>query len=118
MALKLTWNNIGDLDYGIVGEMIDAALQTAMRDIDDRGEDGAARTVAIEVVMKKNLKAAGKPVEVHVKCQPKLPPTQSGAVITTPVRAGQQVDFLFQPSSPHDPDQPGMFDARDDESEG
>lgn len=115
MALKLSLKNLGELDCGIAGEMINQALQTAMRDIDDRGEDGATRTVTIDVVMKKNLKAAGKPVEVYVKCQPKLPPTQTGGIRTSATRSGNSVDLLFQPSSPEAPDQPGLYDHQDDE---
>lgn len=115
--MRLTFKTLGELDHGIAEEIINQALQTAARDIDDRGEDGAARTVTIDVVMKKDLKAAGKPTVVSLKTQAKLPPTQTGGVVTESVRNGQGVDLYFQPFSPDAPDQPSMFDPTADEEE-
>ncbi len=51
--IQLTSDTIGDLDGGLARHIIDHALQAAVSDVEDRGDDGKARKVVVEIEMKK-----------------------------------------------------------------
>jgi hypothetical protein len=105
--------NLGDLDNGVVGLMIDKTIDMAVADLEDRGrEDGKPR----EVVIKLRFGVFEGMIVAAVDCEAKLPAyrskTQSAKLKT---EAGKH-KLLFDDMCRDNPDQPefeGMKDEGD-----
>lgn len=78
MQKTLSLETLGELDSGAAGVVIDAAIRTAVADIDDRGEDGKPRKVVIELTLSKmdnGLLAA------HVEADARLPKRRTNSTL-------------------------------------
>jgi hypothetical protein len=102
--LRMTLETISQLDGGAAGAIINAAIADAVRDIDDRGEDGKPRIVEIRLNLTKRPNGQ---VEVDVEAAAKAPRRRTASTVcnirTTP--ASKDSSLLFQAYSPSDPDQ-------------
>jgi hypothetical protein len=106
MALQqLSLETLGDLDGGHARAIIDAALQAAVRDLDDRGNDEKPRKVTIEIEM---VKKEGLTL-IRATAIPKVP-TFSTGVTTGKLSIGPRGQSIlgFQELSPDDPDQQAL----------
>lgn len=101
----LSLENLGELDGGRAAGIINAALKQAVSDLDDRGDDFKAREVTITVRMEKSEKSGH--VFATVKAKTKMPEYATGGTLAEfkQLPRGEGVALLFQPLSPHDPDQ-------------
>ena len=102
--MRLSLEQIRHLDGGASGAIIDAAIADAVRDIDDRGEDGKPRTVEIRLNF---IKRPNGQVEVEVEAAAKVPRRRTASTCcnlkSNPT--GTSPILLFQQYSPADPDQ-------------
>lgn len=105
---KLTCQTLAELDEGAAGIAINRAIDEAMVDIEDRGnEDEATRKVVIEIdmTMKKDQLMIGP-----VKAQAKLPPRQTritvGAVRIEGTGGKRQPAAIFRNDNATNPNQP------------
>ena len=116
MALqKINCDNIGDLHHGFAKTVIDAAIEAAQRDTEDRGMDGKKRKVTIEISFEKVDDGA---VKIGLEATARLPKYQipdTVAQIQAPTRKGAPPVFAFRSDSPSRPDQPTLDDAREQE---
>lgn len=98
----LTLETVGQLSDGQSEAVINAAIAAAVRDTEDRGDDGAARKVKIELTFKK----AGKD---HVACTAKattsIPPYQTKPTVGVLRLNGSKAEMLFNPSDAERPEQ-------------
>ncbi len=104
MQVPLTLQTIGDLDGGAGRAIIEAAIGEAIRDLDDRGEDGKPRKV--EIVLTFTRRPNGQ-VECDLEAAPKGPRRRTASTVCN-VRMDlvkQQAQLLFQTQAPSDPDQ-------------
>ncbi len=101
----LSLENLGELDGGRAAGIINAALKQAVADLDDRGDDLKARKVTIVVEMEKSENSGH--VFATVKAKTSLPEYKTGGTLAEfkQLPRGGGVALLFQPLSPHDPDQ-------------
>lgn len=93
------------LDGGSAGVICNAALAAAVRDLDDRGDDGKPRKVVITVTLQKLDNGLA---EIHVEAKAQVPVYRSA---TTHARAfvdGNKTTLNFQATSPENPDQSTM----------
>lgn len=109
MSLNLDLATIADLDAGAAGVVINREIQKALADLEDRGEDGAARTVDIKI----SLKLDGNAVKVVAEAKANLPKYRTGPTFGKLKRKGNTVGMAFVPDSPQNPDQMTMTDAED-----
>ena len=111
---NLTCKTLGDLDGGRAGAIIDAALSTMIRDLEERGHDGKARTVTITLTAGLNKGMVG----VDLQAKPILPSFRTNltqASIREERRSGGvglKTSLYFQELNPENPEQP-HFDAMD-----
>lgn len=108
MQKPLSLATLGDLDSGTAAVIIDCALAEAIRDVEDRGADGKARKVTIEVTL---MRRSDGLIETDVGAQAKLPPRRTNSTVGKPVVRGHKTELLFQQWAPDQPDQstiPGM----------
>ena len=108
--------NIHQLDNGIAGRLIDSALASALRDLDDRGEeDGKPREVNIKLIM---LKARGN-LLTEVQVTTKSPAYRSNLTVGELRQKGREVELLFRPDNADRHDQPTLDDMphRDSDEE-
>lgn len=104
---SLTWDQIGELDDGRSGLMIDQAIAEAVRDLDDRGsEDGEARKVLIQIDMVIKQKIP------HITVQAKVSkPNKRTAETKGKLREKSGVtELVFRTDNPDNPDQPTFLD--------
>lgn len=100
---KVTIDNLGDLDKGIARGIINHALNQAIQDTDDRGDDGKERKVTITVSFKKmDSGFAGIRVETAVT----MPKQATGGTIGK-VGFGHRGEptLEFEELAPDNPDQ-------------
>lgn len=105
--VNLSLATIGALDDGLAGAIINAEINTAVADLEDRGQDGKERKVIIELNMIKD--EHGK-IAVDVKAQAKMPPRR---VAPTNALMGQDAQskvakLVFQDDNPERADQPTL----------
>lgn len=112
MALqKINTETIGDLHHGFAKTVIDAALEAAQRDTEDRGSDGRKRKVVIEIAFEKIDDGT---VKIGLEATAKLPKYQipdTVATIQQPTKKGAAPAFAFRSDSPDRPDQQTIDDA-------
>lgn len=98
---KVSTEALGLIDEGRVKAMFDMAVETAVKDIDDRGTDGAARTVVLKVHLKPMV-AEGlvQDVDVDFEVEAKVPAKRS-RVYRMEIQGGKALLF-----NPVDRDQP------------
>lgn len=109
---KLDCDSIGNLHHGFAREIINAALQTAIKDTDDRGSDGKLRKVTIEISF---VKIGDGAVKIGLTADPRGPKYQiddTVATINAPTKRGMAPEFAFRSDSPERPDQQTFDDAR------
>ena len=109
--VALSLETIGALDDGVAGAIINAEINTAVADLEDRGDDGKERKVVIELSM---LRDEHGKYHMTVKAQAKMPPRQ---VAPTNALMGQDAaskvaKLVFQDDNAERADQPTLpFDA-------
>ena len=118
MALKeLTLDAIGDLDEGAVRLIVNAALASAVHDLDDRGSDGKAREVTITLKMARMDEGQSDNVAIHVEAGAKLPKYRApGTIAKIKARDGQST-LAFQDGDAGDPDQRTIDEVIEEERE-
>jgi hypothetical protein len=112
--LPLSLRTIGELAGGAAELIINHAIEQAVADVDDRGEDGKARKVAIELSL---VKRSDGLVEAEVAAQAKLPPRRTASTVSKPVRGQDETKLLFQGFAPDNPDQQtfGVLDRQEED---
>lgn len=111
--LKLDLSTLGEVDTGAARAIIDRAIEEAIHDIEDRGEDGRARKVAIELMLERREDGH---IEAHVSAQSKLPPRRTAGTVCRPVQKPDGVSLFFQQWAPDNPAQetlPVMDETKD-----
>ena len=112
MSLQtLTTDTIGELHHGFARSIIDAALESAYRDTEDRGGDGKPRKVVIEISLEKIDDGT---VCIGLEAIAKLPKYQipdTVAQIQAPTKKGAAPQFAFRSDSPERPVQQTIDDA-------
>lgn len=109
MLKTLSCETIHELDNGIAGHLINAALKTAIADLEDRGEqDEKPRKVTIEIAMQK-LKGI---TIIATTADAKIPPFRSNSTIAEGRRKDGTDSLLFQNQNAKRPDQ-GTFPVMD-----
>jgi hypothetical protein len=110
--VNLTLETLGDLNSGMAGAVIDAALKEAVRDTDDRGGDKKPRKVQITVTM---LKIGDESVAVDVDAKCVLPAYHTESTVAKLSYAGPGAPgLLFQSENHARPDQaPLPFEGGD-----
>jgi hypothetical protein len=93
---------IGDLDDGAAKVSIDQAIASALRDLEERGQDEKPRKVVMTLVLEKTESGL---VECHLQVICKAPPVRTGGVIGKIETRRGQAQLLFSPENPSDPDQ-------------
>lgn len=104
---SLTLETLGEVGDGSAGAIINAALNAAVADLEDRGDDKQKRKVTITVTLAK----VGEHMTVNVDAAPKVPAYKSRTTVgTTRTRNGRPV-ILFQEYAPNEPHQRTMDEA-------
>lgn len=115
MALqKINCDSLGELHHGFARGIIDAALEAAQRDTEDRGSDEKKRKVVIEISF---YKIDDGTVAIGLEAVAKMPKYQipdTVATIQAPTKKGSAPAFAFRSDSPERPDQTTIDDAMDD----
>lgn len=101
--------SLGDLDGGAAGAVINAALDKAIADLDDRGSDGQPRKVMIEVALKE---LNNKQIDASVQVKTSIPAYRTNSTFADIGRKGDKPAVFFQELNPERPDQP-TFDVLD-----
>lgn len=109
--LKLNLDTIGELDGGAARMMIDAALRSAIADLDDRGKDLKPREVNIKITMM--LLENSSPV-VRAEASTKVPSFRTAETVGILRREGPRSVVHFQSLSPDDPHQRTIDEQIDD----
>ncbi len=109
--LQVNARTIADLTDGQAEAVINSAINKAISDLDDRGdEDGKERVVVIELRMA-NVKSI---TTVEVVAAAKLPPFRTHATACKKAhRAGGGVALTFQGFNSENPDQPTFAEMED-----
>ncbi|MEQ8822664.1 MAG: hypothetical protein RLY93_20700 [Sumerlaeia bacterium] len=111
---KVTIENIGRLQKGVVGHEFNALIRDALRDCDDRPTNSGARKVGMEVILTPVADDAGGAggVDLQVKLTSKRPPLESrkhfAKTICLSGPGGQETVEAFMP--PDTADTPDMFE--------
>lgn len=105
--VNLSLDTLKDLDSGRAAVAINAALNRALSDLDDRGADKKERRVTIEIAMGKSGKHGDSNdvyVDVRVNC--KVPSYYTNSTMCKlGVNNKGRAEAWFQPDSPENPDQ-------------
>jgi hypothetical protein len=104
-AVQLALINLGELANGAAGAVIDAALQAAIRDTEDRGlEDGKPRKVTITISL---TKIDDETVTAEVEAKTSVPAYKPKKTVLniSYAGAGKVPALLFQPASADRADQ-------------
>lgn len=99
---KLNLTTIRDLSNGQAEAVINAAIQQAMRDLDDRGDDKKPRKVSIEMEFKKLSEDV---VTATVKAKTTLPPYVTQPTFGTVGVDGATTHMRFNPNNADDYEQ-------------
>jgi len=102
--VQLTLDSLGDLDDGAGRIAINGALAEAVKDLDERGEDGKAREVTIKVTLEQMAKSRN--ITIDVQAAVKMPSYKINPTIAE-IRVGQKGKkvAVFQQHAPDDPAQ-------------
>jgi hypothetical protein len=93
---KLNLTTIRDLSNGQAEAVINAALQAALRDVEDRGGDKKSRKVTVEIELKK---LGDDVVSATVKAKTSLPPYVTEPTFGALHVDGKAVDMKFNPNN-------------------
>lgn len=100
-AARLTIDTLGDLDEGAARVIINQEIQTVVSDLEDRGQDGLARTVTIKVEM---AYVKGN-ILTNVTAKGAIPARRSNSTVGK-IRFFESVPrLLFQEHAGENPDQ-------------
>lgn len=108
MQRHLDSASLGSLDEGAAKLIMDQAILEAVRDLDDRGEDGKPRVVNIVVTMKRMDNGL---VEAHVEAEAKIPKRRTASTIASLRHDAGQSKLLFQEYARGDPHQRTIDEA-------
>src|SRR5262245_56810099 len=102
MLKTLSLDTLGDLGAGEARAIVDAEIQRAVADLEDRGgEDGKARSVVVQIDLAKKEGL----VVAQVSASSKLSPRRNRATASrVGFKNGKEV-LVFQDESPDNPDQ-------------
>lgn len=106
--LKL--GSISELAEGQAEAVINSAIDAAVRDTEDRGDDEKPRKVTIELVF---MKLNENQIAATVKAKTTLPPYATKPTIGNLVSDGRRAEMQFSTASQGNPDQPGLPGAHD-----
>jgi hypothetical protein len=118
MALEtLNLDNLGELDSGQARGIVDAAIRSAIMDLEDRGgEDEKERKVTITLILEK----IGDGIAATVEASVKVPAYKTGKTVakltfdgSTPINGRAVPVIKFRPGSPRNPDQKTFDDVED-----
>lgn len=99
---SLTLESLPFLADGQAKAAINAALATAIRDTEDRGEDKKKRKVTIELEFEK---IGSENVSVTVRAKPTIPTYTTKPTIGLLTFDGRNAEMKFSPTSADNPDQ-------------
>jgi len=107
-AVSLCCDTIGELDAGIARHLVDAEIEKALDDLNDRAEeDGKERVVTIQLTMG----LSNGLMYVNVAAQAKVPPRKSrNTAGKVRMRAKGHHEMLFMADTPENPSQPAFAD--------
>lgn len=109
MQLDLKCENLDQLDDGAAKLIIDAALQMAFNDIEDRGKDKKKRTVTIEIEFE--MRDNGQ-IETSLTARAKVPVWKTAATVANVRMDGKNNHkLIFSGYAPDDPDQRTLDEA-------
>lgn len=113
MLASLNSQTIGELDNGLAGAAIDEAINQAMRDVEDRGDDGKPRKVLIELLISKEDSGH---IAIEVTAKTSVPAFRLERTIADiAVDKNRKVKAQFRPSNARRPDQPTLDDVVNNE---
>jgi hypothetical protein len=114
MALtRLTCDSIGTLDEGRAAGIINAALAQLYRDIEERGHDEKARSLAITLTFETHKGL----VVVDVQAKVSTPPYRTNLTSTKMLTANSEPVLCFQQHDAENPEQ-ATFPSMDSKAEG
>lgn len=101
MSVELKAETIHLLDQGAAGFAIDGAIASALRDLENRGEDEKPRKVTIILSLAKDRNVVDATVEVKSS----VPAYKTGRTIAQIEGSGKVMGAFFSPESPGNPHQ-------------
>lgn len=106
MKMDLRLETLHTLDNGSVGAIVNAAIRSAVTDIEDRGEqDGKQRKVVITLLLDRLDNGI---IAVGAEAKAVVPVYRSSSTLAKPRFEGRQPILQFQAGSPENPDQATM----------
>lgn len=102
MSVELKAETLHLLDQGAAGFAIDGAIATALRDLDNRGDDEKPRKITIVLSLTKDRNVVDATVEVKSS----VPAYKTGRTIAQIEGSGKVMGAFFSPDSPGNPNQP------------
>lgn len=100
--LSLTYATLGAINGGAAEAIIDRAIDDALRDAEDRGQDEKPRKVVIELTL---VQQENGLVEASVTAAAKLPPRKTAPTVARLKKHANGAALLFQEHDSADPDQ-------------
>jgi hypothetical protein len=102
MPVELNLSTLGQLQNGTAAVIIDAAINAALNDLDNRGHDERPRKVIITTQMAKldNGTAA-----IGVKAKTRVPEYVTASTLANMSQNGRQTVAEFEMTSPRNPNQ-------------
>lgn len=102
--LALALETLGELDAGRARAVINSAINAAIADLDDRGDDCKERIVTVTVTMVKDEKSGKN--RVWVQARAKVPAYRTHTTeARTAHKTGGDLGLFFQSESPENVDQ-------------
>ena len=108
MQLPVTIDTLAELDSGAARLIINRAIEEAVRDMDDRGDDGKPRKV--EILLELSRMDNGL-IACHVEASPKVPRRRTASTVGLIRRSGERSQLLFQQFDQDDPKQRTIDEA-------
>lgn len=108
MSLKLSWKTLGELNRGVVGDVIDQAIRDAIHDVDQRGTDWKPRHVDIRMTIERRK---DDDYEVTVNVDVKKPKYKTPSHVCEMRDTGGEFSLTFTGIVPERADQPALFEA-------
>lgn len=110
MSANLSLATLGELDNGAARAIIDSAINRAIDDIDDRGDDEKPRKVVITIELEKLENGL---VSARVDAKTNVPAYQTAATFAKISKRQGEIGLLFQPFNPERPDQPTLLETKE-----
>lgn len=99
------------LDEGACGMAINTALDQAIRDVENRGSDGAKRKVVITLTFAKDLDQKSQPVEIDCDVKMTMPALKTARTTAKVSLARGKAELKFSPESASNPEQTSFVDG-------